>query len=409
MKIIKTRIKTFIKDKKYFFLFFLFLIIYNFVVTGSFSFKEVDDITYTYHTVDYSMGFCTKFLPGALYGLLIKNYSQTAISIYAWVLLCIFFALIAFMLQEFVLSFDRNQRKSAIVTSMLFLTGPCTFSIFVTELGMLDFYWVLISAIILLLIKSKKAAFLAVPMFFGLILVHFSSILSYIPFCLLIILYEAASSNKKSEKVYYSCIFTFSLLLSLAATLYFAKNERSNLTYSMEEFNKILSNRGSDYFFYYDYVLYRSTEGTSAATAIAENANASFAGVVLQQLKVNFQLIEITLYEISAAIIILPIVILSAVYFIYNAKKTPKNKFRHFITLCMFLMFFVTIGGGCLFSTDVLRWMSHAYIALFASFIYVLYKENGSSFLSIVYSKIPYSYAIFFIVLSSVSIFTIYN
>ena len=44
----------------------------------------------------------------------------------------------------------------------------------------------------------------------------------------------------------------------------------------------------------------------------------------------------------------------------------------------MLLMFPVTIGGSLLLSTDVIRWFSHAFICLFASYLYVLYRTNGA-------------------------------
>ena len=48
--------------------FFAFIVIYNFVfVDKPFEFSSLCDVTYAYHLVDFSVGFCTKLLPGAIY------------------------------------------------------------------------------------------------------------------------------------------------------------------------------------------------------------------------------------------------------------------------------------------------------------------------------------------------------
>ena len=60
----------------------------------------------------------------------------------------------------------------------------------------------------------------------------------------------------------------------------------------------------------------------------------------------------------------------------------------------MVYMFFCTFIFGVFFSTDVVRFLGHAYSILFASFLYVTYKEKGDGFDFIRKSieKIPKNY-----------------
>lgn len=340
----------------------------------------VDSITYAYHAVDFSMGFCTKILPGAIYNFLFKNTSAFTMNLWQTILFLLFLAAVSLMLQKVLYKY--RDTKTFWLMTFLFLAGPFTLSIFIVEFGMLDVYWVYFAIMAMAFLSDKRLELLIVPMAFLIILVHYSSIMCYIPFIFLLLLYKITISDKKEKTV---LIITSVLFVSVAfaSLFYFLINESGNLVYSMDEFNKILNSRGAEYLRYYDYVFYRDTSGEGYAFndyGLSDNPKLSnIINIVIQQILLNLSLINYKKH-LCELLLMCPIVFLLYKFFIILVKQKERSGFQRLVFVGMMAMFLVTFLGGCLFSTDIIRWASHALICLFVSFLYVIYKEDKENY-----------------------------
>ena len=56
---------------------------------------ESSGVSYSFYCADFSLGFCTKLLPGAIYNLLVGKYSEVAVTIYVKTLIVIVLILIS--------------------------------------------------------------------------------------------------------------------------------------------------------------------------------------------------------------------------------------------------------------------------------------------------------------------------
>ena len=137
-----SKVRDFFIKHRIFFGILILLPLYHFLLAGGGVPFQVKEINYTFHAVDFSMGFCTKLLPGSIYRLLVGIYSREAVSVYLLFVYLFFVILLAVLAEQFMRKFESNPR-AAITFIIFFLTGPLTFNIFAVELGMLDFYWVI--------------------------------------------------------------------------------------------------------------------------------------------------------------------------------------------------------------------------------------------------------------------------
>lgn len=404
---------------------FLFLILYSVIVPAGGSLWRNGAAVYTFHAVDFSMGFCTRILPGAIYRLLTGGaYTQRAVDIYETVLIVLFFAVIAVFCEKLAEHTEREDRKALFVILFFFLTGPFTFSLFVKKTGMLDVYWVYFSVLILMLLSKKKFVWFAVPLFAALILVHYASAITYIPVLLLIFVYKALRTNDKEEKKTLLAAAVCSFLLSVGLFAYFLINERNNLTYTMNELAQILLSRnvGPDPDMYYDFVFYRDfadpefkrqyieiTHFDMFADAAASSGPLSFAYVIKQQVLSTFGSIK-AMYDFKgnapAYIAVIPVIAV-LFGFIFHMTRREKKLLNKLVFLCSPLFFVVSFFGGGFLSTDLNRWMTHATICLFVFALYVFHSQekDAAAYFGRLVSYCPSGALVFFwIVYSSLSV-----
>lgn len=371
--------------------FFAFAVLYNFIVINHFKLWQADNVTYTYHLVDYSFGFATKFLPGALYHLFFKEVLVGQLNVYLTVLTLLLFAFAAFMLAKLVCAqTDAAGRKVLLVLSLFFLSGPCTFSVFTYELGMLDEYWLFFSALFLVCLARKYIRFFIPFLFVASLLVHFSSVLSYIAFYAILLLYHIATTAKKSERVGLWIVFALSLTVAAVLGIYLITKEQSTLKYSMEEFNRQLEarNRSFDdtYYVYYDYSLYKHyEEGVLSYAQVRSEPLLTTGGFFAQMVNsVYWQLKNISqfyaqipgvrLQLLLLVLLSVPLYVLFTKYWVMKIKAgSALQKFTYFLCIVQFPF---TAIIGTLFSPDVPRWMSHALLIQFTLFLYIVYREK---------------------------------
>lgn len=406
----KISIKSFFYEHRFFFCAYLFLMLHAFLVPGEGMLWREDAAVYAFHIVDFSMGFCSRILPGAIYKLLTGGiYTQTAVTIYETILISVFFIFLAVFFEKLIMSSSVEDRPVMAFLLFLFAAGPFSFSVFVRQLGMLDVYWVYFSSIIIFFISKKKLVWFAAPFFFALILVHYGAILTYIPAILLVMLYLAYHSEDKKTGKRYFFVFLLSLAISVSACFYFIFFERSNLTYSMDEFMKILYSRyaGGGSSAYYDYTFYRVFADKEFMNDYAASTGYdAFGGVDVGNSQGITSVLHLIWQQISglkilrviynirsnipSIVLLVPLLFLLFGFLIFMIKR-QKKVFGKLLFVGSGLLFIVSLMGGIMMSTDINRWITHAFLGMFVFVLCVLRheKETALTYFKSVFSRIP--------------------
>ena len=381
--------------------FFLFLCLYNYFIILGGRFSSVTAVVFTYHLVDFKLGFCSKILPGAIFNLFFRQPTIKNVTVFETVLLLVSFAALSFLVAKVITSAkDRKTRRALTVIAFFFFAGPCTFSIYSCYTGMLDSYWLYFALIFMFFVENKYLKFVAPVLLFLMIAVHYAVIISYAAFACMILLYKAACAEDKKEKKTFIAILAVSAAASLAAFFYFLRFDSVNVKLPLEEFRAELVKRAGpdgervdtqyyDMAFFRDYVT-SSVEigrqygyvGKGLIPEIKWNLPAPLLNLInlaFSQVYIAFH-IEGTVIEKAFKAPYILALCLPLIIFIYSfwikmikAESSKLKKFCYFLGMAHY-PFCVIVG--LLNSTDILRWFSPAFIILIAYFLYAVYKEE---------------------------------
>lgn len=379
------KIKTFTGKHYYGLCLLAFLFIYCAVIPTEGRPWIVNDATYSFYAIDFSVGFCSRVIQGALYNLIFRTPDYVTVSIYLIAIFIVTFGAVSFLAEKFIKSTDAQYRKSAIILTLFFLTGPATFAVLVPVFGMIDIFWVFSAALSILCLQNKKLYFLVVPLTVFMVFVYYGATLCYVPFLAIVLLYKISVTADKKEKKYLSAVFFTMAALAVFFTVYFVVFERSNLTMTMEEFDRFLIERGvgEGDLYYYNFSYYRYidsfVENTGIVLPEADDATSlsEIIKLLFQQIWVSVSLKKFTYITGLVLAVILPV--LAFVYFLLMIffKKAKGNNLKRFSLFCAMALFpFVVVAGLC-FSTDVVRWIGNAFLPTLALFMYILYKERA--------------------------------
>lgn len=384
------------RDKKHPYLpfYFLIFIAYNFFVTASMNPMGLSDVCYPYFLVDFSMGFCSKLLPGAIYNFFFDNTSKEAVFAFNTVVFLSFVLIVLALLEKLLLRFEEKNRKSIMLLTVFFLTGISTFPMYVYKMGSLDSFWMYFTVLSVLFLADKRLYLLIIPSSLMVIMVNFGSLFVYIPFILLLMIYKTTVIQDKKEIVLLWIVAAVTLVSTVLLSGYFVIYEKNNLVYTFEEFSAILNERGY--------------EGISKyyATALYPEPyyeNVDYAGInsiespLPRTLYFLYQRLLFTLRAIGfkngIAPMLLCLPVVAAVFLCFKAllKNENGSGLKKAVIILMSLMFFLSIAACAAFSADVVRFTGHAYTLLLASLFYVMYyeREKIADCLSVLLSKIP--------------------
>ena len=379
---------------------FVFLLCYNFIVTKRCQIELLDGITYLFHCVDFSLGFCSRFLPGAVYNLFVSAPSQLSATVYEYILLLIFSAALSLILAKWLTAADKKYSADSKRLLLIFLTGSCTFSIYFCEPGMLDFYWVAISLLFIVCLRSNILRFLCPLLTVPCCMVHPGVMLCYVPFFALLLLYEHISSETKKDKKIYLALFALTCIFSIAAFSYFTLCDKKNVTVDIYEFNDIIEERGGDtentYFLNYLFLDPDNIEDYLAVTGkdsymenpFTERGEADgikgLINAVIYQIELHLAFYKDSFYKcvfiepLAELLILLPAIIMLYGFAVKKFKESKGNKLSRFFYLCMLFQLPLALFGSLLISTDSMRWLSHGYTLMFALALYIIYREKGA-------------------------------
>ena len=383
------KVKRLLAAHRVFFGLFALLIVYEILVGNHLAPWRVNEHFITFYTVDFGLGFCSRFLPGAVYRLLFRKTAVKTASLFAGALLIVFFAVLCLLLEKLVQRTPKEHRLLCLFCILLFLTGPASVSLFVRWLGVLDFYWVFSALLFFVFLAYRRLYFLLPLPFVLCCFVHYGSMVCYIPMMAILLLYKASVVPEKSEKRALLAAFGVSVVLAFACAGYFILFERGNLVYPVEEFNRLLLSRGANYTYYYDYDLYRVAISRSGEIMnVDPQQGLPFFARILQSVRTQIQTTfgegfkSGDMRELAfAGLGLLPVLAAAAVS-VRELLRLPerKNGLRTFSLLLLPALFLLTLVFGTFFSTDTFRWLTHLILPQLAVLLYVAFYEGDRLF-----------------------------
>lgn len=387
------RIKRWAAKRRVFLAICFLLPLYHAVIVNGFSLLRVNNITYSFYAVDYSMGFCSGLLPGSVYRLLVGVYEQRAVTIYLTVLYLLFIIMIAYLAQRFSDAFPNN-RKECLLLGLLFFTGPFTFSMFAKQFGMLDFYWIFLFYLSVLCLHNRHLKFL-IPVFTAFtVMTNYGGLLCYSAALYLLLILRIANSTSKQEQIADAVVLLLSLITGVGFTFYFVMNDTSNAVYTLEEFHRITMDERHASPSYYDYSLYKNIDiylknltsymddGTREAFTEAfyrssvrdtDMSIQKLVDTILFQFRLTFSLKINRKKFFVNAVGLVPQIFLSA--FIVSYIKKKEKRFQKLIMSLVIVLPFAVEIAGMVVSTDNTRWFGNSFIILLTFVFYILYSD----------------------------------
>ncbi len=384
--------KRFWKDRIFFFGILAFVLLYAWGVVGLFRPWSAGVVAYEFHAVDFGMGFGSFLLPGQVYQWICGAPDPHSLTVYHTVLLLVFFIGLSALLARFLRRVEPAYRRAAGTLLFLFLTGPCTFSIFVTDLGMPEVYWVYFAALFFLCLAYKPLHLLIAPLCLLALMVNYAAIICYVPFFCILLLYKLSGETDRGAKRMLLAAFIVCVCVSLAGYAYLAPNTMKNMKLSFEEYNALMRSRGVTELTYTDSLFYGRYEEDYPADFYARMAANPFytEGETLTPLQrlVNFAVFRLHMVRLHLAgrsplMLLVPLAavapILALIFrFCFGELKNKNNPWlRRFVFFCMPALFFLSVLVSWPLSFDFFKWLNFAFLPLFASFLYVFYREGA--------------------------------
>lgn len=410
------KVKSFCNKHYFAVVIFVFSIVYSCIIFTNNIPYGVNGEIYALHAVDFGLGFCSKLLPGAIYNIFFDSVGNFKTTAYLFVLLLLFYVVLSFVLEKFILKIKEENRKTAFIILAFLLTGPVSLALHSYYPGMLDMYWVFCALLFFVLLSAKQLKPLIFLPFVLCVTVYFASLLCFIPFFAIILLYEIACTQEKKQKALLWVLFIVSVVAAIGLGGYFAIFEENNLVLSIEEFHEIYSKRGTDNFFYFDQSLYKDIEsfGYDEYKVFELTSDSAIAKMLYEiTIRINYNLTAINIKS-KLVIFALAFPLFSFVlWFMLSQAKVNfknKNRLKGFTNVCMVILPFFTVFTSVLFSEDIIRWISHSFITLTASFIFILYNEGDQAWNWVrgKIEKIPFVALLFYFIFNATTIYSPY-
>ncbi len=382
-----THVKAFFVNHRRFFCIFLFLAAYNLVFVRSCSGFAVSTVGYAFLALDYSLGFASGLLPGAVFRLLFGEIDQLKASLFAaGVYLAILIAAAAF-LEKLLLAVKQEDRRNLWILLLFFITGPGTFALYFTQVGTYEVYWVFLAALFLLCLAYRPLLPLTVPLCAATLLVNWNGLFSVVPFFCILLLYRFALETKRSAKAVLGVCFALCVLISVPLAVYLILCVPGNLRYSLEEFHELMLQKGVTYFHYPDTLLYHTTdrfmneyfESLPETSVLLQSGPWTYLTAVIKAYYsiAADQMIERRPWQtIGPVIAVFPVVFLIERFFLRGVRDKTQGGLKRFCFFCMGAMFFVTLLVTAFTAFDYFKWLSVSFLYLFASFLFVAYHEK---------------------------------
>ena len=381
------KLKTLLYERRFFFGIFAFILFYMFAVVGHCSKWEIDESIYSMYALDFSFGFVSRVLPGALYNLIFPALRYETLFWYETALYLLFFAGLAAFLARLLRQAAPEQRGLCCVLIFLFITGPTTFSIYVTDMAIPEVYWVFCAALFFLFLAYKPLYPLIVPLCAVTLLVNYLAILCFVPAFCILILYKLTVTRDKREKALLAVSFFLSAAVSIAVFLYFVFTFSDNLVYSFEDFQRILRERGAENLFFPNSIFYQKfddLEGTLQEQTLGlEDFDPNDpVQKFLYYLKLAFVFakyyftFDVLLGFLIPVLLVSPVLYVVVRFCFRQIADRQNPALRRFVFFCMAALPLFTNAVAFFTSMNHLKWFAFSYLCLLGSFLYVYYCER---------------------------------
>ena len=366
-------------------IFFVWAVLYNVALVNRFVPWEVDDLAiYSFFAVDFSYGFATKLLPGAVFNAIFGSHAsrETATAFMTCVILAVF-AGAAFLLQKLVLRAPEKRRAAVFFLALAFLSGGYTFAIFTRTIGLLDTWWLVFAILFFLFLDNRILRWL-IPLLFAVsIFIHNTAILCIIVLMSVVLLYRASICAEKREKRIYLAIFGVSISAAAALFVFFTMFE-TKLMVPMEEFHRKLLEHGSDCFYYYDYAFYGIYTGFRYIPDSVDAEPSAIMRLLLSAwYRAKLHYTHVIPYRLTEHLGALAggLLLTAPPYFMFArfhlARLREKgNGLARFCAFLMIAQYPFTLLCPLPFSEDYTRWFTHAFMISFTLLLTVLYYEK---------------------------------
>lgn len=384
------KIKRILYARRYFFGIFAFILFYAFIVVGQCRPWRAYDTSFSFHALDFGFGFGSFLWPGQLYQWICGAPRMDSLTVYYTVLLLAFFVALAAFLDRLVNRIEKKDRAVALVLIFLFLTGPSTFSVFVTDIGFFEVYWVFLAVLCFLFLAYKPLNLLIAPLCVLALMLNYAAMICYVPFFCILLLYKYVTETSKSAKKMLLVSFLLCVAVSVPSFGYLVLNTQKNMKYTLEEFNTIMRARGVKEFSYVDILLYGREAETYPAAFYETLHNSAFytPGDSLTPIQEVLNFVEFrtmwVLYSLwyrnplrvlVPLLILLPVVALIFGFSFGELRNKHNPRLRRFVFFCIPALPVLGMSASLLVSHDTFKWMDFTFLPLFSSFLYVLYRE----------------------------------
>lgn len=397
-----TRVKTFFISHRRFFCIFAFLVFYNLVFVRSCTGFEISTVGYSFLALDYSLGFASGLLPGAVFRLLCGEIDNVKATLFAaGVYLAILIAVAAF-LEKLLLAAKKEDRRSLWILLLFFIAGPNTFALYFTQIGTYEVYWVFLAALFLLCLAYRPLTPLTVPVCVLTLLVNWNGLFCVVPFFCILLLYRFAMETKTSAKTVLGICFALCVGISVPLAVYLVLCVPGNLRYTLEEFHALMLQKGVTYFHYPDTLLYHTTDrfmneyfaSLPETEVLLQSGPWTYLTAVIRayySIAADQMTARRPWQTAGAVLAAAPVVFLTERFFRRGLRDHTQSRLKRFCFFCMGAMFFVTLLITAFTAFDYFKWLSIAYIFLFASFLFVAYheKQRASVYLNGFFAGVP--------------------
>lgn len=371
--------------RRYSLFFFLYLIFYHVFIVNRLEPWKLNEVTYVQYCVDFSYGFGSKLLPGAIFNLLFGKYaSRTTANIYAVAVVILFFTGLSLLLERFMERIRPADRRAAVFVLLFFLSGSYTFCIFTKWVGILDTAWLPLLLLFIVILEHRCVRFL-LPLLFALaLMIHFSALVFCIPVFAILLLYRGAVARDKRERRGILAIFAASMAVTAGAFLFLILNE-SKTVCPIEEFHNKLLEHGADYFTYHDYAFFHIWNGESFipdGVSEIKPFYLKFIYFVYYQIKLDYDLFAMDvqhglLTALGGLAVLLPCLCFILPVF-WRRMRRKGDGLQRFCAFLMLIQFPFVFLMAVLFAIglDATRYLTHGFLGLFTLLLTVLYYEE---------------------------------
>lgn len=323
-----------------------------------------------YYVVDFSLGFCSRFLIGSIVKLLTDMVTETWLFAFVFTVLILTYLLTAVVLGRLLRKAPVNYKLPLFVLILFFISFPLTIQVYVLFFALMDMYWYVFALLAFIVFKNSYLRWL-VPLFcfFGLAS-HYAFLFTFLPLILAVLFFEAMKPNATKSDI---VLFSSTTISSFIWTVYFYFYANNTVKITYEQFYAYMQSRvdfliGDMYFEFYIF-------GKSDLVDDFDKAIYSISSLFSYVFD-NFSIFDFTY-------ILLPSIPLF-IFFIAVWAKSIKltGDFKSKLSYIVFLVLPLTAVPALFTSSDDDRWIANALIAQFALLFYMIYHKNKDTLIA---------------------------